>query len=269
MFPTEWIPFRRSRNTAARDANMRLTKWERARIFNFAKKAAKTGGAALLLLALFSSFFFKPQFTVAADTTLSLIPLTWNVIGLDSNDVTVGPSIFPVGVRVCNTGAEPAVNVVSSFVWDTPDSYIDLRTGSLTEYTVVNGHAIPSLGVGACTSVYADFYYEVEIDRNDLAYNHTRRYHIEVSADNVDGFTFGTPTPREIYVEKLISQNRNSTSDVLLDGDSIPAGGTMTLLVGNTYNITLVGSTATNGYEQIESFINFPNTIFKINTVTT
>jgi LPXTG-site transpeptidase (sortase) family protein len=81
--------------------------------------------------------------------------------------------------------------------------------------------------------------------------------------------TLSTPTPREIYVEHLISQNRNSVTDVKLDGDSVAAGGTMSLLVGNTYSIQLVGNTATNGYEQIESFINFPNTIFQVNSVTT
>ena len=41
----------------------------------------------------------------------------------------------------------------------------------------------------------------------------------------------------------------------------------MNLLVGSTYTIQLIGSTATNGYEQIESFINFPNTIFQVNSV--
>ena len=47
------------------------------------------------------------------------------------------------------------------------------------------------------------------------------------------------------------------------------AGGTMTLMVGNTYTITLDGFTATQGYNQLESFINFPNTIFQILSVST
>ncbi len=50
---------------------------------------------------------------------------------------------------------------------------------------------------------------------------------------------------------------------------SVVPNGTMTLVVGNTYWIKLVGSTATNGYEQIETFINFPNTIFQILEVVT
>src|SRR4030042_3893318 len=169
-----------------RDGRMHLGKQERAEVLTYVKKAGRTGGAVLLLLIIFSSFF-QPQFKVLADTTLSVTPITWNVVGLDSNDVSAGPNIFPVGIRVCNTGAEAATNVVSSFVWDSADPSIALRPGSLTEYTVLNGHAIPSLAAGACTTTYTDFYYEVEITRNASAYNHTRSYHITATADNVSG----------------------------------------------------------------------------------
>ncbi len=222
-----------------------------------------------LLIVLLSTSFFKPQFTASAATTLTITPITWNVVGLDSNNVNVGPNNFPVGARVCNTGSEAATNVVSSFVWDLPDSFIILRPGSLTEYTAANGHAVASLGIGACT----DFYYEVQLSRDASAYNHVARYHITASADN--GAQVSTPTPREIFIEHLISQSRNSTSSVEYRQSGAPgyanvvAGGTMTLIVGNTYDIRLTGSTATNGYDQIESFINFPNTIFQINSVAT
>ena len=50
---------------------------------------------------------------------------------------------------------------------------------------------------------------------------------------------------------------------------SIAPGGTMTLVKDGTYWIKLVGATATNGYEQIETFINFPNTIFQVELVNT
>ncbi len=43
----------------------------------------------------------------------------------------------------------------------------------------------------------------------------------------------------------------------------------MNLVVGNTYTIELDGGTATQGYNQFESFINFPNTIFRIMSVST
>ena len=43
----------------------------------------------------------------------------------------------------------------------------------------------------------------------------------------------------------------------------------MNLVVGNTYTIELDGATATQGYEQLEEFINFSNTIFQILSVST
>lgn len=199
-----------------------------------------------------------PASPASAAPVLTITSITWNVVGLDSNNVTVGPNNFPVGARVCNIDTvDTATNVVSTFVWDSTDPYINLRAGSLTTTSV------PSLAPGACT----DFYYEVTVTRNTAAYNHTRRYHITATANGLG--TVSTPTPREIYVEKLISQNRNTTFSVHLNGAPIPAGGTMSLSVGQTYTITLAAETATQGYEQIESFINFPNTIFQILSVET
>src|SRR5438876_282032 len=50
---------------------------------------------------------------------------------------------------------------------------------------------------------------------------------------------------------------------------SVPAGGSMNLIVGNTYVIQLLGGTATQGYNQFEAFINLPNTIFQVLGVST
>ena len=52
-----------------------------------------------------------PLAASAAPGPLTITPLGWNVIGLDSNDVTVGPNVFPIGARVCNTGSDPVTNV--------------------------------------------------------------------------------------------------------------------------------------------------------------
>jgi LPXTG-site transpeptidase (sortase) family protein len=216
-----------------------------------------------LLAVLLAGLILQPQYPVYALTTLTVTPLTWNIIGLDSNNVNVGPNHFPVGARVCNTGGEAATNVTASFQWDSADPYISLRAGTLSS---VN---LGSLNAGACT----DAYFEVEVARNSSAYNHTRRYRINVTAGNVTG-TISTPTPRELFVEYLISQNRNAVTDVqfgtsLASLSSVAPGGTMNLMVGNTYYIRLVGYTATQGYEQLESFINIPNTIFQVLSVST
>jgi LPXTG-site transpeptidase (sortase) family protein len=214
-----------------------------------------------LLLLFVAGAVVQPQSSAYALTTLTVEPLTWNVIGLDSNNVSVGPNHFPIGARVCNSGVEAATNVTAAFVWDSADPYIALRPGTLSSMN------LGTLNAGAC----ADAYFEVEITRNSSAYDHTRDYHISVTAGNISG-AISTPTPREVYVEHLISQNRNAVSDMLYGTStaslvSVPNGGTMMLMVGNTYFIRLVGSTATQGYEQIESFVNFPNTIFQILSV--
>jgi hypothetical protein len=178
--------------------------------------------AAIVFAALLGTILFSVLPALAA-ASLTIMPITWNVVGLDSNDVTVGPNNFPIGARVCNTGDTAATNVTSTFVWDTvSDAYINSRPGSKTAYTGVD--AVPSVAAGSCH----DFYYEVQITRNAAAYDHTRPYHITADAD-APIVPISTTTPREIYVEFLISQSRNSTNDVKLDGVSIPAGGSRKL----------------------------------------
>ena len=184
----------------------------------------------------------------------SVTPLTWNVIGLDSNSPTTGPYRFPVGARVCSdTGS---VTIPVTFHWDTggtesTDTNIYLRSGSLVTANLTFASA-------GCL----DAYFEVEVNRATAPYDKTRRYYITAGG-------VSTPTPRELYVEHLISQNRNGITDIKLNGAAVPAGGSMTLMVGNTYNITLDGYTATQGYNQLESFISLSNTIFQVQSVST
>ncbi|MGR0482687.1 MAG: DUF7933 domain-containing protein [Candidatus Electronema sp. V4] len=203
---------------------------------------------AALLAPLHSSAF------AAADLTVT--PITWDVIGLDSNNVNVGPQDFPIGVRVCNNGDALAINLQAAFSWDSANSYIDNRLGTSPTLTETD------LAPGKCT----DFYFEVEVTRNAAAYDSKRKYHITVTADG--GLSVSTPQ-REIFVEHLVSQFRNYIPDVKVATTeaglaSVAPGGTMTLMVGNTYYIQLVGKTATQGYEQIESFLNIPNTVFQV-----
>ena len=211
------------------------------------------------LVVLIAGAIFQPQYPVYAAANLTVTPLTWNVIGLDSNNPASGPYRFPVGARVCNTapGTTTATNVVVDFVWDSFNGNIDLRLGSLDPIIIA------SLPVGSCS----DAYFEVEVDQVAAAYDTFRQYHI--TATDSLGVTGSTPTPRALYVEHLISQSRNAITDVRLNGVSVPAGGSMNLLVGNTYTIELYGGTATQGYNQFEAFINFPNTIFQILSVST
>ena len=194
-----------------------------------------------------------------AAVALTITPLTWNVIGLDSNGPATGPNRFPVGARVCVTaGSTENGSVTATFAWDSANANVNLRPGSLSSID------LGSIAPGGC----ADAYFEVEVTKTAAAFDTVRRYHI-TATDSGSGATVSTPQPRELYVEHLISQSRNGVTSVKLNGASIPAGGTMTLMVGNTYTIEFAGYTATQGYNQLEGFINFPNTIFRTLAVST
>lgn len=219
------------------------------------KSVAKIFSAFLIAILLFS--LFDPLIKTEAASVLSITPITWNIIGLDSNNVTVGPNQFPVGARVCNAaGASDASNVNVALVWDSANSYINLASSSLTTIT------IPSLPANSCY----DAYFNVEITRNSAAYDTTRKYHI-VATDSL-GVTARTPYNRELYVEHLVSQARNAVSGISVNGTPIALGGSFSLVVGQTYTITLSGSTSTNGYNQLESFLNLPNSVYQILSVT-
>ena len=182
----------------------------------------------------------------AAYAGVTLTPTSWNVVGLDSNNVNIGPDSYQIGGRLCNTGATAVTNIIATFVWDSSNSFVNLNG--------TNPFYVASLNAGACT----DIYFPVTITRTTAAYNTARRYHITVSGTGFS--TVSTSTPREIYVEKIISQNRNSVNSL---------SGPTTVYVGNTYTYTVSASTATGGYAQLEAFLNLSNVIFQVQSIAT
>ena len=200
----------------------------------------------LILLSLFAA--------TDAIAALTITPITWNTAGLDSNSPLTGPQNFPVGARVCSDVA--TVNVAVDFIWTSVNANVNLRPGSLDPIT------LPAIAAAGC----ADAYFEVQVTAVVAAYDTTRQYVITAS----DGSgTVSTPLGREIFVERLISQSRNSISNMFFgpnDGNLTPVGpgGAMNLVVGSTYVIRITGSTATQGYEQFAAFVNFANTIFQV-----
>src|SRR5689334_18691046 len=64
-------------------------------------------GITLLCGIIMAAALLHRPAPVFAAASLSITPITWNIIGLDSNNVNVGPNHFPVGARVCNTGDAP------------------------------------------------------------------------------------------------------------------------------------------------------------------
>jgi uncharacterized repeat protein (TIGR01451 family) len=208
---------------------------------------------------LLSSVLSVLLFPIAAHATLTIAPVSWNIAGLDSNSPTSGPRFFPLGARVCSDVS--TTNVTVNHFWDSANVNVNLRAGSPSSIV------LPAISGGGC----ADAYFEIDITQVAGAYDTTRRYH--VTATDGSG-TVSTVVPREIYVEHLISQSRNSITDVKFGPNigsltSVPNGGSMNLVVGNTYVVQLLGGTATQGYNQFEAFINFPNTIFQVLAVST
>lgn len=188
--------------------------------------------------------------TVSAQVTVT--PVTWNVIGLDSNKWSQGdgPDTFQIGARACNVGSTAVANITGTFFWDSSNPYINFATGAANPVTYA------SLPVGTCT----DFYFPVTITRINAVFttNPSRRYHITVSGTGVSSVS--TPTPRELYVEQLLSQSRNTVVSVT---------GPTSVYVGQSYTFRLVADTATQGYDQLESFINLSNVVFQVQRIST
>jgi len=232
------------------------------------RATVRSFSSVIVRAVVFALFWFS----AAAAAALTVTPNTWNVIGLDSNTPAFGPNRFPVGAKVCGVPADANTYVKAAFNGDLggtdSGTYIYLRSGSLSDV---------SLQLDANGCAYA--YFEVEVAKTSAAFDKTRRYHLSAekctavvsgSCTATDGSTrVSTPTPRELYVEHLVSQSRNGIDNIILDGVSIPAGGSMNLTVGNTYTIELDGHTAPGGYNQFEEFINIPNTIFQVISVST
>jgi len=207
-----------------------------------------------------------------AQSSLTVEPITWDVIGLDSNDPTAGPKYFPVGVRITNTSGSTSGVLTATFNWDSSNANINLRPGTLSELD------LGTLAAAGLPGDSVDAYFEIEITQV-AAYTTSRDYHVSVAEGGVPN---ANSPNRRLYVERLVSQGRNAVTNMYLraysPGDTLPLadygtavanGGNMTLMVGNTYFITLEAYTATNGYEQIQSFIDFPNIIFQILAVYT
>ncbi len=179
--------------------------------------------------------------TQQASAIIGVKRITWNVIGLDSNDVTVGPATFPVGVRITNTGDATATNLTATFSFTTANALVNLASPATT--------TIASLAPGASY----DAYYDVAITRNAAARGTKRGYVVTVAGT---GFaTATTPSPREIFVESLVSQNRNLINSIT---------GPTAVNVGDTATYVLDGRTATNGYEQLVAELTFRTAGFQV-----
>ncbi|MBW4575193.1 MAG: DUF11 domain-containing protein [Aphanothece sp. CMT-3BRIN-NPC111] len=226
------------------------------------------------LLTAFTAFIFTISFSginiwwtpsAYAATTLTIEPLTWDFIGLDSNNPAVGPDEYLIGARVCNTGSEAAQNVSVKFVREGAyNPYLTILnalntdtwfTSSIPAGSSVSNHHLISNKPANCY----DAYYNAKIQRTSAAYNTTQLYRIEASANNASTVSTNNATPydashpRQLYVEKILSQARNAV---------IGFTGPSNVDVGGVYTYTLTSTTAT-AYPQLTISSNFPNRAFQ------
>jgi uncharacterized repeat protein (TIGR01451 family) len=181
----------------------------------------------------------------AVPPTLCIDPISWNIIGLDSNKALPpnddGPDTFMVGARACNNGATTLTNVVATYnTVGAVNPYINLADNSTI--------SIPELRPGRCE----DFYFNGQITRINAAFFTTQGYTITATSGALSAVT---PANRELYIEKLNSQNRNTVSGLT---------GPTSLQVGGIYTFNVLWSTAPGGYEQLEHFVNLTNFSFRL-----
>ena len=202
-------------------------------------------GAVIALLLAFVGVGVGVGGTATAAAGLSIRPTKWNVVGLNSNNPADGRHSFSNGVRVCNTGSTDVPDLVTTWVWDSPSSAISLL-GAASKPAV-------GLAAGTCRSVW----YAVDVVPSASSFDQSRRFHVVASGTGVS--TVSTPVPREIYVEHLVSQNRNSITAV---------SGATAVVVGQSYTYTVTGNTATNGYGQLVASPFFDPSMFEVLGVT-
>lgn len=193
-----------------------------------------------------------------ADTVADPLRLiTWNVIGLDSNNPeNSGPDTFMVGLRVDANAAglsnltvkiveDNGVNVFGAGSILIGDTNVAADGGDgIDQIHLINKTVFTNPTIAA--SGYKDFYFNVKVDRLNTAYNQIQPFHFEVFQDNGagggtanDGIKNGTEigvnltkfswladsasanTPLYLYVEKYISQARNDVrNETVNNGDS-------------------------------------------------
>lgn len=148
----------------------------------------------ILLLFNFTLIGFK---IVKAFTTIALMKGSWDIIGLDSNKpVDKGFDSFLIQIHITDiSDGENGLGVIADFQWTSSNSYIDLHINETTTKTL--GDIIDG-GV-------KEVFYHVKVARDKNTWSTSRSYSINISGTNFSSQKItGT-----LYVEKLVSQNRN------------------------------------------------------------
>jgi hypothetical protein len=119
---------------------------------------------------------------------------------------------------------------------------------------------------GSCRQVFFD----VTLNRSPSSRLKSRGYQITVTGDG--GLSASGPQ-RQLYIEKLVSQNRNHTKELAGSGGcnlayTVCAPAPTNVIVGRTYTYKFYAETST-AYQQLESFVNFPSSFLQVLSTST
>ncbi|NUN65053.1 DUF11 domain-containing protein [Pseudanabaena biceps] len=220
---------------------------------------------------------------------LYIEPITWDFVGLDSNNVNVGPNNFLLAARVCNTngiGGSPLTNInvqyqrtgaFNPFVTVTAINGVNIDTVNIPSLPSgvkpPNHQQVPNSGSANITpSNCFDAYFNIVVSRDSAAYRTVQQYRLVASAagagsvdtntalaSGITGYTYGTSVSQQIYVEKILSQSRNSV---------VSFSGPSSVFVGDTVEYVLTTKTAT-AYPQLTVSTDFPNGLIQLVDVKT
>jgi uncharacterized repeat protein (TIGR01451 family) len=169
--------------------------------------------------------------------TLQLVKGSWDVIGLDHNNVNDGPNEYVIQIHVTNSAGTTAHSVSGTLTWTSTNSYINLDPNESTT------KSLGDIAAGATV----DLFYLIEITRDSSAYNTTRDYSITVQG--TDTGTADTITGT-LSVARLRSQARNEVVSMVASTTS-PA-------VGDTFTVTVHSQTGAKNY----AVVNLPATSY-------
>lgn len=198
----------------------------------------------LLQTTAFSTLIGSAKAVTGATLNIGIANYTWNKIGLDSNNVSVGPNQFLVQSKFTVSGTT-ATNVVTTATFESGNSpYIHLVSNSTQNF----GDLAPG--------TYNAFYV-VKVDRNASAYDTQKKITIKVDADNAPADT----AERTLTVERLLSQNRNQIKSYTVN----PPHPT----VGSTFTLTMHSETSAHCFDNLATYPAYNPDILQLVSVST
>lgn len=225
-------------------------------------------GSILKALAL-TLLFLIPALPAEAATTLVAEIVSWQVIGLDSNAwATSNPEKFMVQVEVTNTGAEAATGVQTNLT-------LGSSAPPCGSQSCVSLASSPSYPIGTIAAgAKADAFWTVRIVKDSAAFDSSTPVSVEVTSDNapivsatqmdrINPDCGGDTLGGTLFVERLISQNRNDVISYSISPGVQRPDGSWEVLVGTAFTVEVVAQTATT-YDEIS----VPATIDPAGTIT-